>query len=103
MRRAARVDSNHSIVLGAFIACGCEAESTAAMGKGFPDIVAEQKSTGRIFLVEVKDGSKPPSGRKLTEAQEGFHKRFTVHIIERVEDVPILLAGRPASLTQGDN
>jgi hypothetical protein len=98
MRRAARVDSNHSIVLGAFIACGCEAESTAAMGKGFPDIVAEQKSTGRIFLVEVKDGNKPPSARKITKAQIEFHKRFTVHIITCVEDVPILLAGRPKGM-----
>jgi hypothetical protein len=49
VRRAARVDSNHQIVLGAFIACGCEAESTAAMGKGFPDIKEAARASARAF------------------------------------------------------
>lgn len=98
MRRAARTDSNHAAITGCFRACGALVTSLAAHGEGLPDLLIQHQ--GKLYLVEVKDGSKPPSKRKLTPAQKEFHAIWIVHIITCVEDVPILLAGRPKDLPQ---
>jgi hypothetical protein len=90
-RRAARTDANHSAVVGALRACGCEVESLAGLGKGVPDLLAYHRSTRRLFLVEVKDSAKPPSERKLTPHQEAWHSRWPVHVVTRVEQVPEVL------------
>jgi hypothetical protein len=46
------------------------------MGDGFPDLVVgsppNEKGMRRIGFVEVKDGAKPPSRRKLTADQIAF-------------------------------
>jgi len=94
-RRAARVDANHAEIVGCFRACGCDVQSLAAVGCGVPDLLVHQRSTGKLWLVEVKDGRKPPSQRGLTVAQVEFHAIWPVHVVMRVEDVPVLLAGRP--------
>lgn len=70
MRTAAKVDSNHGEVMGALRRAGILAHSTAAMGKGFPDILAGFR--GVLVLLEVKDGSLPPSARKLTKDEATF-------------------------------
>lgn len=92
VRRAARTDANHAAVVGCLVACGCEVQSLAAVGGGVADLLVHHKATKRILLIEVKDGAKPPSARRLTPDQEEWHKRFPVHVVERVEDVPGLLA-----------
>jgi hypothetical protein len=86
-RRAARVDSNHSAVVGAFRACGCEVESMAGLGNGAPDLLIYHRSTKRLILVEVKDGKRRPSERKLTAKQVEWHERWPVHVITSVEQV----------------
>lgn len=48
----------------------CTVHDASGAGDGFPDLVVGYK--GRNYLFEVKDGSKPPSSRKLTPAQEKF-------------------------------
>lgn len=79
MRRAARLDANHADVLAMLRDIpGCLVESCAAMGHGFPDIMVG--FADRIIFLEVKDGSKPPSARKLTPAQERFHKSWGKYI-----------------------
>jgi hypothetical protein len=98
MRRAARVDANHALVKGAFIACGALVKDLSAVGGGLADLLIQYHH--KLMLVEVKDGAKSPSRRKLTPAQEVFHGMWDVHIITCVEDVPILLAGRPKDLPQ---
>jgi hypothetical protein len=41
------------------------------VGQGFPDIaVGFRKQT---YLMEIKDGSKSPSQRRLTEEEQAFH------------------------------
>ena len=97
-RRAARVDANHAEIVGCFRACGCDVQSLAAVGCGVPDLLVHQRSTGKLWLVEVKDGKKSPSERKLTKDQLEFHAIWPVHVVMRVEDVPVLLAGRPATI-----
>ena len=82
--RAAKVDANQTLIVYAFRTLGCEVAHTHMVGKGFPDIVV--KCCG-VRLVEIKDGAKPPSARKLTEAEAAFHETWPVHIVETVGDV----------------
>ena len=87
MRRAARTDRNHAQIVGAFRQLGFEVESLAAVGGGVADLLVYQRGRSRLILVEVKDGSMPPSERRLTSAQIKWHKRFPVSVVETVDDV----------------
>lgn len=95
MRRAARTDQNHSEVVSAFRKMGCSVVSLAAIGSGCPDLlVAHRKGSGWAnTLVEVKDGSKPPSGRSLTPDQVTFHAAWKgpIAIVQSIDDVLALL------------
>lgn len=87
MRRAARVDDNHVEVKAAFRKLGCSVLDLAGVGAGCPDIAVGY--AGLTALVEIKDGTKTPSARKLTEAQQRFKNDWTggVRLVENLEDV----------------
>lgn len=74
MRRASRVDGNHSQIRRAFEQFGCWVGDLHDLGRGWPDLLVSVPSTHLLVLVEVKDGSKPPSKRKLTPDEQEFHK-----------------------------
>ena len=86
MRRAARIDDNQNSIVSKLRQIGCSVAITSAVGKGFPDIVVGYK--GRNFMFEIKDGSKPPSSRKLTKDEQKWHDewRGNVHVVECFED-----------------
>jgi len=86
VRRAAKVDANQAQVVAALRAVACEVECLHAVGGGVADLLVYRRPTQRLFLIEVKDGSKPPSERRLTPAQEGWHRRFPVSVATSVED-----------------
>ena len=69
-RRAARVDANQNEIVTMLRKMGYSVAITSDCGKGFPDIVVGRP--GRNYLFEIKDGSKPPSAQKLTEAEQQF-------------------------------
>jgi hypothetical protein len=71
MRRAAKVDANQEQVVEALRAVGASVQTLAAIGKGVPDLLVGYQ--GKTFLFEIKDGSKPPSERRLTEDQLKWH------------------------------
>jgi len=71
MRRAAKIDANQQQVVTALRAAGATVQSLAAVGKGVPDLLVGFQ--GKTLLMEVKDGSKPPSARELTEDQLIWH------------------------------
>jgi len=71
MRRAAKVDANQEQVVTALRAAGATVQSLAAVGKGVPDLLVGFQ--GKTLLMDVKDGSKPPSARELTEDQLQWH------------------------------
>ena len=66
----ARLDAAHPGIVQALRQAGICAFSTAAIGNGFPDIVAALR--GVNVLLEVKTGS-TPSERKLTADERAFH------------------------------
>lgn len=70
MRRAAKVDANHKDIVDGLRERGVTVISLAALGKGVPDILCGV--SGVNVLLELKDGSKPPSDRKLTKDQVKF-------------------------------
>ena len=71
MRRAAKVDANQEQVVEALRAAGASVQTLAAIGKGVPDLLVGYQ--GQTLLLEVKDGRRPPSERRLTEDQLKWH------------------------------
>lgn len=86
MRRAARVDANQEAIVEALRKIGCRVHTMQAMGGGFPDLLVSFR--GMLSLIEVKDGSKPPSQRKLTPAQEKWHAEWgdDVRVVKSVQE-----------------
>lgn len=87
MRTRAKVDSNQPLIVATFEALGFTVAHTHMIGKGFADIVVGKHDFN--VLVEIKDGAKPPSARKLTPAEKDFHDawRGRIEIVESIADV----------------
>jgi hypothetical protein len=75
--RAGKVDDNQRSVVMALRAIGCLVHHTHEAGGGFPDLLVGYR--GRWLPVEIKDGSKPPSARKLTPRQVIWHDKASIH------------------------
>jgi len=78
---AKKTDDNQSKIVKALRQIGASVFTTHSIGKGFPDIVVGYRSIN--YLIEIKDGSKPPSRRKLTPDEEIFHRTWSgkVHVV----------------------
>jgi hypothetical protein len=72
VRRASRVDFNQREIVAALRGAGATVQLLHAVGEGCPDLLVGWK--GLNLLLEVKDGSKPPSAQKLTPQQEVWHR-----------------------------
>jgi hypothetical protein len=66
--RARAVDENQQTVVKALRALGISVQVLSMVGNGFPDLLVGYQ--GRNYLVELKDGRKPPSGRKVTPKEK---------------------------------
>jgi hypothetical protein len=86
MRRAARRDDNHAAVRDALRAAGIWTHDTGGMGDGFPDLLCWFRGT--FHLLEVKDGTKPPSKRALTDDEAEFIRTCPgqVHVVNSVAE-----------------
>lgn len=71
MRKAAKVDANQAEVVEALRTVGATVQSLAAVGVGVPDLLVGFRL--KTYLLEVKDGKKPPSKRELTPDQILWH------------------------------
>ena len=85
-RRAARIDNNQHEIVDALRAVGCNVAITSSLGSGFVDLVVFRPSTGLLRLMEVKDGSKPPSRQRLTPDEEEFARKFPVWVVHDVAE-----------------
>jgi hypothetical protein len=71
MRRRAAVDANQPEIVSALRHAGAQVIHIHTVGKGCPDLIVAHRGT--TYLFEVKDGSKPPSRRALTEDEFALH------------------------------
>jgi Holliday junction resolvase len=86
MRKAAKVDANQDQIVLALRTMGATVQSLAAVGRGVPDLLVGYK--GKTILMEVKDGRKTPSQRRLTEDQLKWHGTWnggTLAVVDGVE------------------
>lgn len=91
MRRAAKVDANQPAIVAALRKMGATVQPLHSVGQGCPDLLCGY--AGRNLLIEVKDGDKPPSARKLTADQVVWHRdwRGSVYVVESVGQAVALL------------
>ena len=86
-----RLDANHGDVAKALLSIGCSVQSLAAVGLGCPDLISAKDGVNVLF--EVKDGSKPPSERKLTKDERAFSGRWKgpLFTVESAEEAVLLM------------
>ena len=73
-RTASATDRNHQEIAEALRKAGATVSSLHAVGMGIPDLLVGYQ--GRNHLLEVKDGSLPPSKQKLTPMQIRWHESW---------------------------
>jgi len=97
MRRAAKVDDNQSEIVALFRKLGCSVKVTSSLGQGFPDLVVGILGCINL-MVEVKDGEKPPSKRKLTDDEQKFKDEWKgqYDVVETPADVYALVSAARA-------
>ena len=78
-KHARRVDANQSEVVSALRQIGCTVFVASGVGGGFPDLVVGYRN--RTMLIELKDGDKPKSARKLTIDQMFFSAMWRGHYV----------------------
>lgn len=99
MRKRGRVDDNHQSIIKRFRQHGATVVSLASLGKGVPDALVGVAAPGYPFgginyLIEIKDGDKTQSRRKLTPDELKFAGdwRGPLALIETEDDVDDLMA-----------
>ena len=78
MRRRARIDANQPLIVKALREAGASVLSLSPMGGGCPDLLVGYK--GRNLLMEIKDPTKKPSQRKLTDDEYVFHSGWAGNV-----------------------
>lgn len=79
MRRAARVDRNQGEIVKHLRDHGASVQILSMVGKGCPDILVGYTNASGIsfnYVMEIKDGNKPPSQQKLTPDEEGWFESW---------------------------
>ena len=86
MRKRGKVDANQDEIVQALRQVGCSVLSLAALGTGVPDLLVRRGGTLHLHLLEIKNGSKPPSKRKLTDDQIDFCKLWPVTVVNNIDE-----------------
>ena len=96
MRRAARRDEGEPAIIRELRAAGAYVKPINDAGT-FDLLVGYHSSSGKFytFLMEIKDGTKPPSARKLTAAEQKFHDEWpgdNLYIVNSIAEALAILA-----------
>ena len=85
-RRAARTDDNQTEVVACFRRLGWSVLIISQL-KNCCDIIVAKN--GETIAIEIKDGSKPPSARKLSEGEQKFKDNWygRWELVESIDDV----------------
>ena len=88
-RRAAKVDSNHQEIVKAFKKLGWSVFNVSQLKNCCDLVVAKDLWT---VCIEVKDGDKPQSSRRLSEGEKKFRDEWNGSwmLVQSVEDVELL-------------
>lgn len=90
MRRRAKVDANQSEIVKALRLAGASVRVLSHVGEGFPDLcIGWAVGPCRYSaLLEVKDGTLPPSKKKLTPDEKDFHDSWKgpLFVVESAEE-----------------
>lgn len=94
MKRNARVDSNQPEIIAALRKLGAAVLVTSQLKNAF-DILVGFRS--QLWIMEIKDGSKPPSQRKLTSGEQkckiGFESvGVSYNVVESVGEAIALIS-----------
>ena len=86
LMRHGRVDKNQKAIVSALRQIGATVQVLSDVGKGCPDLLVAMY--GINYLLEVKDGNKPPSKRRLTPAEQRWHMEWNgqVAIVNSVDE-----------------
>jgi len=87
------VDENQSDIVAALRAIGATVR-VISQGDGIPDLLIG--FMGKTILLEVKDGKKPPSARKLTPAEQKFFDEWrggSLAIVNTVDEAIAAVTG----------
>jgi len=95
-RRAARVDDNQEEIVKALRSIGAYVKHVHTI-KGLFDILVFYRGT--IYCIEIKDGAKVPSKRKLTKDEQDCKDNVEArgcqyHVVNSVKEATDLLTGR---------
>lgn len=92
-RRAAKIDRNQPEIVAALRSIGATVEILSAVGKGCPDILVGYR--GQNYLLEIKDGLKPPSQRQLTKDQVPWHEIWQgqVAVVTNIDEATAAIGG----------
>lgn len=94
--RIRKVDVNQPAIVAEFRKRGASVAILSEIGRGIPDLaigVCRAYLEPYMSFIEIKDGSKPPSARKLTEDEQKFKDNWhgNYEIVLSVEDVNKLM------------
>jgi hypothetical protein len=84
MRYANRIDANQNKIVEALRGAGAYVR-IISQGDGIPDLLVGYR--GFTILMEVKDGDKVPSARKLTDAEQKFFNEWEGGLLVVVNSV----------------
>lgn len=86
MTYARKVDSNQAEITAALRQVGASVQPIHTLGKGVPDLLVGFRLEN--FILEIKDGAKPPSAQKLTPDETEWHARWrgNVHIVRDADE-----------------
>lgn len=95
-----RTDDNHAAVVQALRDIGCSVQSIASVGRGCPDLLWAW-SPDVQGVMEVKDGTKRPSERRLTDSELKWRQQWKgrYDLVESVEEACNVV--RPARFQAG--
>lgn len=87
MRQRAKIDDNHGDLREVARKMGVSWFDTHQVGNGFGDAVIGL--CGLNVLIEIKDGSKPPSKRALTPMEIDFHSSWLgrIEVVESEQEL----------------
>jgi hypothetical protein len=86
MKKYGRTDENQTRIVSKLRQAHCRVLSLASTGGGCPDLLVYRPTTGLLYMLEIKNGDKVPSRRKLTPHQVKFHKDWPVQVVNDIDE-----------------